>query len=129
MKCGEFNLVGCWSRTNVYMAQNWSWSKAEETEEELFKEVSEAIISPDFLNPLRLMGTGEPVPLSMLTIEQLREVAEFTPTNEKKAVIITEEDKRIFKDWSKKLRKKARKTVPIQQEIWWNGFILALFWD
>ena len=42
------------------------------------------------------MGTGEPVPLSMLTIEQLREVAEFTPTNEKKTVIITEKDKRIF---------------------------------
>ena len=53
------------------------------------------------------MGTGEPVPLSMLTIEQLCEVAEFTPTNEKKAVIITEEDKRILEGLVKEAKKES----------------------
>ena len=111
----EFNLVGAWSRNSVYSAcSTWSWTEVEIEEEEVAQEIISSLVSPDFVIALRVLGTGEPVPLSMLTIDQLRAVVEYNPVNEKKVFLVKQEDKIMYDVRSS--RKKCRK----QPEFNWG---------
>ena len=67
----------------MYIACNWSWADAEGMEEELVEDINSTFVSPDFLIAWRSTGTGEPVPLSLLTIDQLVEVVNTNQQQEK----------------------------------------------
>ena len=121
-KSEEFNLVGSWSKNSVYIACNWSWADAEGMEEELVEDINSTFVSPDFLIAWRSTGTGEPVPLSLLTIDQLVEVVNTNPVNEKKAIMISAEDKEVFERLEEEARNKSTENSPISREIWWIGF-------
>ena len=109
----EFNLVGAWSRNSVYSAcSTWSWTEVEIEEEEVAQEIISSLVSPDFVIALRVLGTGEPVPLSMLTIDQLRAVVEYNPVNEKKVFLIKQEDKRMYDVLVKEAHEKSAENSP-----------------
>ena len=111
-KSEEFNLVGSWSKNSVYIACNWSWADAEGMEEELVEDINSTFVSPDFLIAWRSTGTGEPVPLSLLTIDQLVEVVNTNPVNEKKAIMISAEDKEVFERLEEEARNKSKENSP-----------------
>ena len=111
-KSEEFNLVGSWSRNAIYTGSNWSWADAEGEEDELVEEINSTFGSPDFLIAIRVEGTGEPVPLSMLTIDQLCEVVRTNPANEKKAILVSAEDRRFFEEMEKETREKSAENIP-----------------
>lgn len=90
----------------------WSWMDEEMEEEELVQEINSSLVSPDFVVALRVLGTGEPVPLSLLTIEQLCEVVEAEPVNERKAFVTKAEDKRIYEILVKEAKEKSAENSP-----------------
>ena len=90
----------------------WSWTDVEMEEEELVQEINSSLVSPDFVVALRVLGTGEPVPLSLLTIEQLCEVVEAEPVNERKAFVTKAEDKRIYEILVKEAKEKSAENSP-----------------
>ena len=113
LRSEEFNLVGAWSRNSVYSAcSTWSWTEVEIEEEEVAQEIISSLVSPDFVIALRVLGTGEPVPLSMLTIDQLRAVVEYNPVNEKKVFLIKQEDKRMCDVLVKEAHEKSAENSP-----------------
>ena len=92
----KFNLVGCWNRNSVYKACNMSWNGIDREEEELLQDVEKTVGSAEFLVPLNVSGTGEPLPLTALTVEQLIMVAEYDPPGEKRAIRGKPEDKEEY---------------------------------
>ena len=73
----------------VYLDCNLPCANAEGREEELMQEVNTGFVSPDFLIAWRSTGMGEPNPVLLLTINQLVEVVNTNPVNEKIAIIVS----------------------------------------
>ena len=108
----KFNLVGCWNRNSVYKACNMSWNGIDREEEELLQDVEKTVGSAEFLVPLNVSGTGEPLPLTALTVEQLIMVAEYDPPGEKRAIRRTLEDKEEYMRLVDDSTKKSKENTP-----------------
>ena len=108
----KFNLVGCWNRNSVYKACNMSWNGIDREEGELLQDVEKTVGSAEFLVPLNVSGTGEPLPLTALTVEQLIMVAEYDPPGEKRAIRRTPEDKEEYMRLVDDATKKSKENTP-----------------
>ena len=79
---------------------------------EILEDVDRTVRSAEFLIPLNASGTGEPLPLTALTVEQLVLVAESDPPGEKKAIRGSAEDKEEYARLVDEATRKSKENTP-----------------